>query len=235
MLAILSHMAPRKLEKALTARGYRILSLPPHPALPPHLSSHPDLLLYFAEDAILTPKSYQSIAARELETISRHAKQPILFMDVSLGESYPLDVPLNAVTLGQVLIANPKTAATAILLRHKRLCAVKQGYTKCAILPVGEDALITADAGIAGEARKLGLAVLEIEPGHILLPGYDTGFIGGASSYAPYQNTEELLFCGMLEYHPQGNEIAEFCRTHGKEPISLSSEPLSDIGTLFLI
>ncbi len=235
MLAILSQTASTEIREALTARGDQILCLPPHPALPRPLTSHPDLLLYFAKDAILLPKSYQSIAARELEIISKHAQRPLLPIDVSLGESYPLDVPLNAVRMKKTLIANPKTAADDILLPADEICRVKQGYTKCAILPVGENALITADAGIAKAARSAGMDVLLITPGAITLPGYDTGFIGGAASYAPYQNTKVILFCGLPDCHPQGERIKAFCRTHGKEPISLSSDPLFDIGTLFLI
>ncbi len=235
MLAILSNTAPKPLSLALISRGYQVLSLPSHPHLPTHLSSHPDLLLFFAEDAILTAKSYQKIAAYELETISKAAQKPIYTIDMELGDRYPDDVPLNAVRIGKMLIANPKAVAPEILSGVHTLCAVKQGYTKCSILPIGKNALITADRGIASASRSAGADVLQIASAGILLPGYNTGFIGGAGSFAPYHDSREILFCGALELHPQGECIAQFCRERNKEPISLTQDPLTDVGTLFLI
>jgi hypothetical protein len=59
---------------------------------------------------------------------------------------------------------------------------IKQGYTKCSISVVDENAIITADIGIAREAEKRGIEALLIEPSQgILLPGLDYGFIGGSS------------------------------------------------------
>ena len=49
------------------------------------------------------------------------------------------------------------------------------------------------------------------------------------------ENTEEILFCGSLERHPQSHEIQAFCRAHQKKPISLGDFPLTDVGTIFLI
>ena len=116
-----------------------------------------------------------------------------------------------------------------------KLCPVRQGYAKCSVIPVGEDGLVTADHSIAKQAKQRGLDVLQIEATPIVLPGYDTGLIGGACSFAPYGSTKDLFFCGDLETHPNATEIFEFAAEHGMRVLSLCDGPLIDLGTVFII
>ena len=108
---------------------------------------------------------------------------------------------------------------------------VRQGYSKCACLTVGDDSIITADPSVAEACRAAGLSVLQLGAHAVRLDGYDTGFIGGAGG----DDGEHILFCGDLSRHPEGSAIADFCRRHGREPISLSDGELYDYGTLIFI
>ena len=235
MLAITSHNFPREAEDTLTKLGHRTLRLPPHPNLPKPVASHPDMLLFFASDAIFCTKSYSKIASRELEMISLAYGAPICCIDAEYGNEYPCDVVLNALPLGQHLFCNTKTVAKELLEIGLSPCHVNQGYTKCSSLPLGANALITADASIAKKSTEMGIDVLLIQAGHISLPSYDYGFIGGCASFAPRQNIDTVFFCGDVSQHPDYNRISVFFQANGLSIINLSNFGLCDVGTIFMI
>ena len=236
MLAIIDERASIAIKDALQAHGHTLLCLPPHPALPSPVASHPDMLLFFAKDCIFCTKDYARIAARELEIISKKAHKPIVTVDASVAPVYPKDILLNAARIGGKLLCNIKHTATELLSCPDLIAIdVKQGYAKCSTVPVGDNALITADPSIARVAREKGIDVLQIRPTYIELAGYDTGFMGGASSYAPYCEIDKIYFCGKLESHPDAKSIQEFCKSHQASTVSLTEEPLADLGTVFLI
>ena len=78
----------------------------------------------------------------------------------NLGYEYPLDVPFNCVIIGTDFICNSKTVSPQILgvaiSQNLRIIDVKQGYTKCSLCPVRENAVITDDSGIEKALLKYG-------------------------------------------------------------------------------
>ena len=74
--------------------------------------------------------------------------------------------------------------------------------------------------------REHGCDVLLIQPGHIDLPGYDYGFIGGASFV--YEN--KVIFFGNIEGHPDYTEIRDFIDEAGYEMIYEKNTQLTDLG-----
>ena len=235
MLAVTNHTFPREAEATLSKLGHRALRLPPHPMLPAPVASHPDMLLFFAPDAIYCTKSYTEIAARELHKISLACGKSIRCIEAECGSEYPRDVLLNALPMGKYLLCNTKTVAPELTRLGFIPCHVNQGYTKCASLPLGENAIITSDASIAVQAKRIGMDVLQIAAGHISLPGYDYGFIGGCASFAPYQKTDTVFFCGDLSQHPDAKKIEYFCVSQNTRLVYLSEIRLCDIGTIFMI
>ncbi len=236
-IAILDHRAPRKIADALQRYGYCPLRMPPHPDLPEPIQAHPDTLLFFAKDAIYTTARYADIAQKQLSQISHICGRPIRICRKELSCGYENEVLFNAVSMGNHrLLCNPKHVAQEILAdHHLQILSTKQGYTKCATLPLGDDALITADPSVADTANAEGISVLTLSCHGTLLPGYDTGFFGGAGSYAPYAAVDHVFFCGNLSHHPQAEQIQAFCYAYGYEPISLGEDPLRDLGTVFLV
>ena len=235
MLAIVNHTFPREAENTLTLLGHRTLRLPPHPNLPEPVASHPDMLLFFAPNAIFCTKSYSKIATRELEEISSSYGAPIRYIEKEYEKEYPHDVLLNALPLGKHLLCNAKTIAQELLTLGLEPCHVNQGYTKCSVLPLGNNALITSDASIAKSAKERGIAVLQIQEGHISLSGYDHGFIGGCASFAPRGGMNTVFFCGDLLQHPDAPKIEYFFQVNGFNIMSLSNIRLCDTGTIFMI
>ena len=106
-----------------------------------------------------------------------------------------------------------------------------QGYTKCSVCVVSDNAIITADRAIATACAAVGIDVLTVSEGHISLPPYNFGFIGGASCACG----DNVYFCGSLDTHPDGESIKEFCKNHGKLAVSLSDGELQDVGSLFFV
>jgi hypothetical protein len=132
--------------------------------------------------------------------------------------------------VGKNAFANVKFASKTVLeyLRNNdfNIHHVSQGYAHCSTLIISENAIITADTGIAAEAQKTGLDVLLISSGHISLPPYEYGFIGGAGgAYG-----DRIYLCGSLKHHPDGESIKSFCTKHGKKTVELSDAPLCDVG-----
>lgn len=236
MLAVIDFRAPQNIINGLKKHGFEILPLPSHPALPVPVSAHPDMLLFFAKDRILCTKEYKRIASRELSVLEKAAKRPIVCVEERVQDRYPNDILLNAAIVGQHLFCLAEYTAKEIRSDTQyTVCNVRQGYAKCSVVPIDGQSLITEDASIEKSATSMGLSVLKIDATHIELPGYDTGFLGGATSYAPYGDIDEIYFCGHLESHPQAKKIHAFCEKRGKKAISLSEDPLFDLGTVFLM
>jgi hypothetical protein len=234
MIAVIDSRMPWEAQRALTSLGYKLCHLPAYPTLDTPVSGHPDMLVFFSRDAIYTTRSYAALAQDALEELHRHTKLPIVCTENDLQKQYPHDVLLNAAPIGNNLFCLPAHTADE-LQKQYRIFPVKQGYAKCSTLPIGEHALITEDPSIAKVVTALGIDVLEVRSNAVRLAGYSTGFLGGASSYSPYESTDTVLFCGALELHPNAGEIRDFCKKHQKTPISLGSFPLTDVGTIFLL
>ena len=235
MLAITNDTFSKEAEETMAHLGHHTLRLPPHPNLPEPVASHPDMLLFFAPDAIFCTKSYYEIATRELEEISMVYGAPIRYVEKEYGNEYPRDVLLNALSMGKYLFCNTKTVAKELLSLGLTACHVNQGYTKCSALPIGSNALITSDASIATAAKECGIDVLQIREGHISLSGYDYGFIGGCASFAPRGGLNTVFFCGDFSRHPDAKIIECFCKAHGLSIVNLSNNSLCDVGTIFMI
>ena len=95
---------------------------------------------------------------------------------------------------------------------------VGQGYTRCSACVLGENAIITADPSISEAAERAGLDVLRIQPGHISLPGYEYGFIGGCTGLL---GPGLLGVCGCLENHPDGGRMLDFAEAHGVRVLTI--------------
>lgn len=155
------------------------------------------------------------------------------FCRTSIGDflSYPKDCSLNAARVGPFIFANPKCVCSELKNSIHQLgltfVPVHQGYTKCSMAVVKKNAIMTADAGIAAAARKVGFDVLLLQPGHVLLSGYSYGFIGGTCGKL---SSDVLAFAGSVKMHPQAAEIFTFLKKHNVKALSLCKGPLRDIG-----
>lgn len=229
-----SSSLPKKCERSLSERGFELISFPEYFRLQKPVSSHPDMLLHILGDKYITSKEYYSIASDAFAKLNGAGLTPIL-TDERPSPEYPDDILFNSLRLGNKIFGLEKKMSKVIREYAKEnsisVVNVKQGYTKCSVCKVSDNAIITADEGIAKAAASRGVEVLKIRDGHVDIDGYGYGFIGGASG----ATESAVYFCGDVFSHPDGKSIAEFCEKHSKECISLSNDTLFDVGTLFFI
>jgi len=225
---------PQAAKDKLIERGFSLIPLPSFELLDEPVSAHPDMLIFFG-DKLICHEEYFKIAEAELTKIAGIKGIEIELSHEPIGKKYPSDVLFNALELGNHILCREGSVSEHIKKYAKRLgkCIVnvKQGYTKCSVCKVSDNAIITSDKNIANTAKSLGISVLEIAPSGIRLSGYDCGFIGGASG----NDGRNTCFCGNVALHPNASEIIDFCNSHGYPAISLSDEPLYDVGTIFFI
>lgn len=205
--------------------GFEIIPTMPLGGVYRQICGHTDIQLHVAhEKAICAPSVYEYYKSR-LPRVVRGSIEP--------GARYPYDIAYNACGFGDTVVCNVKNTAPEILSEYKQILNTRQGYTKCSICLIEskteKQSAITSDSGLHRLLTENGIEALKISPGHISLYDMD-GFIGGASGMlAPGL----LAFNGDLKNHPDGAEIAAFCRNAGVDFVCLSNDMLCDVGGLF--
>ncbi len=149
--------------------------------------------------------------------------------DEPIKGDYPNDVKLNFAVIAEHIIGNFKYADTKLsdFINIKNKICVKQGYSKCSVLVVNENAIITDDASISKKCTENGIDCLLIRKGDITLPGHEYGFIGGASGKIS-KNT--VVFFGNVEMHRDFELIKAFLLKHECNYVCIDNENLRDIG-----
>jgi len=212
------------MEAGLAHVGAEIVWLPDNPVLDTRLAGHADLSVFFPDDT--TAVVAEGMYSYFVKYLTK--REYTVILSAPQGKRYPSDAGLCVCRTGRYIIYNSKTTDPNLLPRlHGILIDVPQGYTKCSVCVVNHEAIITADDVIASRAASDGMDVLHIEPGHILLEGFDTGFIGGASFLL---NDTTLAFTGSLDAHPDKARIKAFLQKHGVEPYFVTDDPIFDIG-----
>lgn len=195
---------------------YEIRKLPPCDDLAGPVSKHADMLTGVLDGRLIVTRSYYEKNAALFSDCDP------LITDERHGGKYPADILLNFIDTKNAVIGYKKAITKLI---NKPVINVKQGYTRCSTL-ICRDFAVSADKGILSALSSLGYDTLQISPGHIVLPGYDFGFIGGAS----FADGDTVNFFGSLSYHPDGEKIRAFIEKRGVNMIELSDDPLTDYG-----
>ena len=234
MLAIAGSGLSQKCKDAIRSFGAELIILKNNPMLEDRVAHHADLSALFLGDTLLT---HENTASDNPDFVKKAKARgyKVEIIPEKLGKNYPDDILLNCLVVGKYIFARADKISSSVIEYAEKngysVINVKQGYARCTACPVADKGIITADAGIAKAARGAGLDVLEIQDGEVTLGGFPYGFIGGACGAAD----NKLLFAGDISKHPDGEKIIEFCRLHGIDAISLSDEPLCDVGSIFFI
>jgi len=171
------------------------------------ISSHPDIFMCKINDEIIQSKN-------------------------DLGYSYPDNVKYNGVQIGKYFIHHTGYTASKLISAVKAAdlmtVHVSQGYTKCNIVAVDENSIITSDEGIRNKLVPLGLDVLLISAGNVKLKGFSYGFLGGASGSVG----NFIVFNGDLSAHPDYIKISDFILSRGLKLKYFEEYQLEDIGSI---
>lgn len=146
-------------------------------------------------------------------------------------DGYPKDVAYNAAVVDGRLFCLENAVEKKVLeiARSEKLKTVnvKQGYTKCNVVNVGNKAVITEDVSVKAAAENEGIPVLLIQKGFVNLDGYEHGFIGGAT----VSIGNELIFTGDFSAHPDYEKAIAFCAKFGVSTFFMRNFPLTDVGS----
>ena len=223
-------------ERALVLRGYNPIRLPRDPCLGEAVCSHPDTLLFKLGNEIFTTADYCDAAAYVFSDIREYAPHiRINFTSDVRSPRYPNDCKLNALVMGKRIFANTvslsETVAMTARARGYEIIHTTQGYPACTVLALTEEHAITADKGMAKVLAEQGINVTLIREGHISLPPHEYGFIGGASGVTD----GSVYFFGNLRSHPDAEIIENAINAAGLSAVSLSDEPLRDLGGMIFL
>jgi hypothetical protein len=176
MLIIVDAKIPAMAKEALSAMG-QLLELATHGIVYPAISGHPDVFFCrVGQELVVAPNLPNDYHKKLLENGIKTVigKSP-------LGSQYPATAHYNAVVTHEYLIHHPAITDEIIknLCINKKVVAVKQGYTRCNLMMVGEEHALISDPGIGQALEPLGIKTLFVDPRSVQLPGFDHGFFGG--------------------------------------------------------
>jgi hypothetical protein len=193
------------------------------------IAGHPDIFFCQINNKLViapnTPKEYvQVLQAYKID---------FQFGLTPVGELKHNSTAYNAVVTDTYMIHNRNFTDKTILNRQgdRKYIHVKQGYTRCSLLPLADDSFLTSDEGIAAVLSKNKLNYCYVKPEGILLKGFKNGFIGGCMGVYGKQ----LFVYGSLDYFPEGEKVTAFLHKLGYEIIELYKGPLIDGGSLMIL
>lgn len=203
-----------------------VFDFAPNPSLDDTIAHHADLSFLYHDGRLYIAREMQSYRDYFLSL-----GIDVCVIPEPLGKVYPDDVKLNAVPLGRFFLCNEKTVSPFVLADMKRkgkiILSVPQGYTRCSVVPVTDESLITDDASIFAACRAHGLDVLQVGKGSVRLPGFPYGFIGGASGRI---SDKRIVFHGNLALHQDYEKMARFLEKYAMTAVSLHDGDLIDVG-----
>ncbi len=212
----------KEIKEALANEGIKTLSFS-NRILPDETKRHSDMLIcHIGGEYIFCEPDIN-------HDILKASGFSVLFSD-RIKEKYPDDVKLNIAVSKSFYICNPKTADSLITVKlsaTKKLYPVKQGYTKCSVCFVTENAVITEDPSIYEVLTGSEIDVLLISQGDIYLSEAHSGFFGGSSGKI---SRDILAVTGELKYHRDEKLIRQFCEKHGVKIKELKKGRITDIG-----
>ena len=235
-LAIVSERIKAQEKAALEAEGFSVLSCPASPLLPPPIAHHPDAIMALLGKTLYCYEGYYKENAAFFEALAKACPHlTVQTLKDAQTSLYPGDCAYNLLFIGRHAFFNPKGLSPALSEACEAdgffIHPVHQGYAACTVCALGDRHAITADGGMEKALRREGISVLKIAEGGISLPPYESGFIGGASGC--YE--KKVYFFGNITKHPSHKEIARFLSQAGFLPVSLSKEPLCDLGGILFI
>ena len=228
-VAAISSQAGESIKK-LNELGVKTIEINPYNVLPEPVNSHADLqILHLGNNDIFCQSEHLCIGESEQEFNFRK-------IEALAGNRYPDDVRLNCAIIGNKIICNVNTIACEILeyaeINGLTVINVNQGYTKCSICCINENAIITDDESIFAAAGNFFNDITYVSKGSIGLKGYNYGFIGGCCGKI---DKNKIAFNGAIESHKDYNDIIDCLARNKIDCIELNNKPLYDIGGIIPI
>jgi len=223
---ILSHKADKKLVEFFRELDLEVVLTKENKFVYEAVSDHPDLFVFRdGSRYIIEPNMYDYYVDR-----LKKFDVEIIKGKKNIGFKYPENVLYNSVVINGILIGS-KYDDDSIRDYYNEKILVKQGYTKCNVLPVNDESFITTDVGIYNNAKGM-FDVLLIEPKGIFLDQMEYGFVGGTGGKI---SENEIVFTGNIELLDDYEKIKEFIETKNIKIYYPEDIRLMDLGSIIPI
>lgn len=193
------------------------------------VSTHADMLLFVIDKTVFCYKRFYD-TNKELFQQLENIGYSIICIEKRCRKKYPDDVALNVLAIGKKIFCKIDSVAEEIVNyanKHNfEIINVNQGYSACSTLALNERAAITSDVGIKKALEKEGIRVLLVDNENIKLPGYNYGFIGGATGVI----CNEVIFFGNVKSLKNYEEITSFIKSQNMQYKEISLEGVYDFG-----
>ena len=218
-------------EKTLANMGIKVLKTAKLNSLYESVNGHPDMQIHHIYDNIFVCEN----------TLTQYYKNLlpdaiIVSGNTRLMSNYPYDIAYNGAKIGNYFFHYLNYTDSKIIEYYKtngeKLINVKQGYTKCSVAVINENAIITSDIKIAQNARNVGIDALFYENDQIILKGQNCGFFGGICGKID-KNT--LVMNGNIDKLRNSKSLLKFCQKYEVTIKSLNNKIPEDIGSILPI
>ncbi len=211
--------------KKLNSLGIECIKIQKDKRLPEPVNSHADIqLLHIGNNTVFCYSEH-------LCTVEAEQKFNIINIEQKTGNKYPDDARLNCAIISDKIICNKNTVAREVLEYAEKsgltVIHVNQGYSRCSVCVVNENAIITDDKSLFTAAQNFFNDAQFISKNSILLKGYDYGFIGGCCGKI---DKDLIAFNGAIESHTDYKLITDFLERNNVKCIELHNGRLTDIG-----
>ena len=224
-MLIISNKASLEFKNFLTDQNIDFIETIDNPNLDERIADHPDLSIFVIDsDNIVVAEEVFPYYKDKLSSKN-------LIKGSSTSKKYPRDSIYNLFTFKDFYIHNDFTEENierSLKERNYKHLFVKQGYSRCSVIPIRES-LLTSDYGIYKSLRdKVDIILLENDK--IELDGFDQGFIGGTCGLIQ----DKLIFTGDISRHKSFEKIKKACDKENIEIIYPKTD-LTDLGSLICI
>lgn len=229
--AIIDYRASAKTVDALKKMNLNVVLTPQLTTVYTTICGHSDIMVFNTQknEIIVEPTVFKYFS-KKLHNIKITAGETVL------KEKYPFDIAYNVALVGKKLICNEIYTDKRILefadKNGIKIVNTKQGYAKCSICIVSDEAIITSDKNIQIAAEKNKIDVLMVDDASIKLNGFEHGFIGGATGLL---EKNILAVNGDINLHKDCNRIIDFCKYHKTDIVSLNNDVIEDIGSIIVV
>ena len=222
------------------------------------ISAHPDIFFFQTEDGLI----YAPNAPKKIVKELKKRKIKLTEGKKEVGKKYPETVPYNAVGIGDTLIHNLKHTDSTILSLYENHIHVNQGYTRCNLVALNENAFITSiedykttrlqdykevaetqrrkdaecDASTNSATEKLKAHGSKFRV--LYIDPKQIKLEGHDHGFFPgccgvWNNN--LIVCGSTKYLKEKEELNKFLKDNNFNLIELYDGELVDVGSIFLV
>ncbi len=211
------------------ATGIKAYPLMPYSRLDRPVGSHADMLICKIDNTVFCYKDYYLENKVTFSKIVEHGYE-LKFVSSKCDSIHPNDIALNVLIIGKKVFCKKENTAPEILeyamQNHYEIIDIKQGYSACSTLVLNEKSAITGDTGVARVLFTHGIDVALIDTSLIVLNGYNSGFIGGASGVID----DKIYLFGPDKILKSNNEAMALIDKCNLEIISILHDQVYDFG-----